>query len=165
MNVHTSISKSIIDTALHRARTLDENSPLSGLNAPLDADVSGLLSQAWDYVEALAHVAFQNGKELARDAIESTIKKLNDLFEVLGEQASDAIELFKAKLREYYQGVIDGVLSLISSEILIGGKSMSVSKVQLAQKFSLGGNWKMALTDIISLTANGEYSVSVEYTA
>jgi hypothetical protein len=68
-----------------------------------------------------------------------------------------------ARAQSYLAVLVRGALDQVQAAITVGGIELALSSVEVAQTISLHGSLKAALTELVSITADGEVTVSASY--
>ena len=157
------VTRQGFEEALTAASTVGSDGHLVGLAAPLDATWLGRISEAWDAVESALREAYQWGREAASEALATAVADAEALVRSAGHRARDVHQALLARAQSYLAVLVRGALDQVQAAITVGGIQLTLSSVEVAQTISLHGSLKAALTELVSITADGEVTVSASY--
>jgi hypothetical protein len=106
---------------------------------------------------------YEFGSDIARGLLEKAIAQAEQLITEAGSRARDVHEALLQKLQVFVQSFTNNVLRRIPTSITVGVLNYNISKVTCTQKLVMTGSIKMNLTEVFSLTSNGELQVAVDY--
>lgn len=157
------VTRDDFERALGAAAKVGSEVPLTGLAAPLDATWLGRIAEAWDNVETALGQAFQWGREAARESLDQAVAKAEELVRTAGRRARDVHEALLERIQTYLDLLVRGALAQVRGVIDVGGMQLRLVSVDVAQRISLTGSLKAALTELVAITAAGEITVSANY--
>ena len=163
MIASVAIDSAQFQQALTAARKVGDGEPLTGLAAPLDATLLGKITEAWDSVEAALRDAYRNGRDAARDVLDKAVVKAEELVRSAGRRAMDVQEAILERANAYVDSMVTQALGRIRPTVLVGGRELSIRSVDIAQSVTMSGSLKVAITDLFTLTAEGQVSVTANY--
>jgi vacuolar-type H+-ATPase subunit H len=149
--------------ALAAGRKVGDGVPLTGLAAPLDATWLGKIAEAWDSVEDALQAAYRYGRDTARDLLDKAVVKAEELVQSAGKRAMDVQQAILGRVNEVVDSLINQALDRIRPTVLVGGRELSIQSVDIAQSVTMSGSLKVAITDLFTLTAEGQISVTANY--
>ncbi len=159
------VTRQGFEAALAASNAVGSSEPLVGLAAPLDAGWLGRISEAWDAVESALRDAYQWGREAAGEAVAAAVAQAEELVRSAGHRARDVHQALLARAQTYLAVLVRSALDQVQAAITVGGAQLGLTSVEVAQRISLSGSLKAALTEIVAITADGEITVSASYRA
>jgi hypothetical protein len=156
-------SQTVFDRAIAASRAVGEEINLPGLHANLDATLDGWLSEAWESVESALKSAFVHGKAQAKDFIESSRKKIEQLLLEAGTRSRELHALVLEKMRTFMNSFLNDSVALMPESLTVGSRTLNVTKLTCKQKINLGGKLEANLLKLCELVSEGEFEVEVEY--
>jgi len=163
MEVVAVINRQDFETALAAAREVGASTSADGLAATLDGALIGRISEVWDYVESALSRAFQFGADQAKEYTEAAIKAANDLVASAGKRARAVQQELLMRVQAYLSQLVDAAIAQIRSTVMIGSQTLVLESIEMEYKISLGGELKVTIIDLASLTSSGELTVSAHY--
>jgi len=163
MNISIVASREDLDQALKQARALGPVDQNTHLNAPVNAGLLGRLETVWDSIEAALRKGYKLGADAARDALANAIADAEQLIAEAGALARECQETLLEKLQVFVKAFINSALKRVPDALPIGGREFRISKVTCTQKLVLGGSLSTNVTEVFSMTSNGELELAVDY--
>ncbi|MBD8079316.1 hypothetical protein [Cellulosimicrobium arenosum] len=151
------------DAALAHARRFGDGGDFPGLAAPADGSFLGRVAEAWESVERALREAFVHGRDRAQELSEAAVRAAQRCMDEAGRRARDVHQALLGKIQDYLTRLVDTVLGRLRPTLLVGGVAMSLESVDMSQRLALSGSLKAAITEVVSLTAAGELTVSASY--
>jgi hypothetical protein len=158
-----SIETAQFQQALAAARQVGHEIPLTGLAAPLDATWLGNIARAWDSVEDALRAAFRYGRDTARDVLDKALTRAEELVRSAGKRAMDVQEAFLERANAYVDSMVTQALGRIRPTVLVGGQALSIRSIDIAQSITMSGSLKAAITELFTLTAEGQITLTANY--
>jgi hypothetical protein len=159
------VTEDVHALAIKRARAVGREVPLPAyvLNAPLDDDTKTWLERIWDVVEDALQKAYHDGMDAARPLIEKASQLVSELTVTITRRAGEVRAAIQERLSTYLQNVVDGALQRVRSNISVGGIDLKVNTVTIEQRVKISGSIKASLDELCEFVADGEISLSAEY--
>ena len=162
--VTATASREIFESALQAARKVGPPPMVAeGLNADLLASVRVRVEQAWDEVVKTLNKAFIYGRERTEEAINASVKRINQLLDAAGENVRELHAWLLSKMREFVRSFVEGMLSLFPATVMAGGISLALAQMTFSQKLKLSGSIEANLTSLAKLVSEGEMEIQCEY--
>ncbi len=157
------VTRQGFEEALEAASSLDSSESLVGLAAPLDATWLGRISETWDAVENALRQAYEWGLDAASEAVRKAVADAEALVRSAGHRARDVHEALLERAQRYLAVLVRNALDQVQAAIVVGGTRLALSSVEVAQRISVHGSLKAAVTELVAITADGEITVSASY--
>jgi hypothetical protein len=97
--------------------------------------------------------------------VATAVARAEDLVRSAGHPARDVHQALLAHAQSYLAVLVREALEQVQAMITVGGAQLKLTSVDVAQRISLNGSLKAAMTEIVAITANGEITVSASYHA
>lgn len=163
MNVTLVGDRSDFDLAVKASTALGTAAITTTLNAAVDAALIGRLDDVWDDIVAVLRRGYEFGRDAAREYLDETVTRVDRLLAEAGSRARDVQDLLLQRLQVFVQTFVTNALKRIPSTLAVGDRTYSIAKVTCTQKVVMAGSLKMNLTEVFSLTSNGELQITVDY--
>jgi vacuolar-type H+-ATPase subunit H len=163
MTVTAVVQRPDFEFALAKAREVGPGEDLRGLNAPVLADLTGRIEEAWDSIESGLRRAYADGREAAKDAVARATSQVESLLNAAGNKAKEVQDALVARLQTYVSSLISQALERVQPTIKIDTQTLPLVSVEVSQMVNLGGSLKVNLTEIINMTAEGQLIVNARY--
>lgn len=163
MQVTSVITRQEFKIALGAARAVNAPASAAGLTAGRDAGLWGSVSEVWDRIESALDSAYLFGKDAAVQKIDAALDAVDRLMDSVGRRAGEAQEWLLARVQAYLSTIIDIAVRHTRSTVTVGESVLVLEGVELAQKISLTGSLKAAISEICNLSANGEIAIIARY--
>lgn len=158
------ITQEHLDHSFKKCEEFARRETADGMHSQSDLSILGKVDAVWNRVRSAIQQAFIHGKELVTDAVNSAISAMEELLREAGNKAKEFHNELLKRLQVFVKTLIESALNLLPATMTIAGAAFEVAKVNYSQKLRLGGSLKSNLLEIISLTSDGEMSLSVDYT-
>ncbi len=158
------ISQENLDFAFGKVKQLvkdEESNP--GLHSPFDGTWIGKIDSVWSSIQSTIQKAFIYGKEAITESIDSTLAYVETLLQQAGSKVKEVHNEILKRLQVFIKSLLDNAINLVPLFMTIGDTKFDVTRINYTQKLVLGGSLKANLLEIISITSNGEFHLSVEY--
>ena len=161
------ISDEVQIDAFRQARELGKNVPLPAhvWNVPLDDETGTWIDRIWDTMEGALRRAYFEGLTAARPLIESVSALMTEVTSNLAKRAEVVRAVITERLNTYLHTVIDGALQRVRPTLSVGGRELKLRSVMVEQRINLSGSLQASLEEICEFVAEGEISLSAEYSA
>jgi hypothetical protein len=159
------IGRDQFERCLAAADEVGTGVPLVGLAAPLDATWVGRISEAWDVVAAALRQAFEHGADMAGDAVDAAVRAAESCVRGAGNRARDVHQALLVRAQTYIGQLVDEALAQVRPSISVGEHVLLLQSVELAHEVTMSGSLKAAITELVSITAEGRLAVSAIYAA
>lgn len=157
------IDVDVIDTAIRKVSKSHEMKNEATLKGVLDGPLIGKIEREWDnFTEAITET-FVLGRDYTKEKMDAIISNVEELIAKAGQRAKDIHSWFKKSISEFIKEIIIAAFKCVPTTIEIGTETYSVSKLNYDQKIGIGGSLKANFMEAVSLTADGEMSIGVEY--
>jgi hypothetical protein len=163
MNISIVASREDLDQAMKEARAYSLLGQNTHLNATANATLLGRLDTVWDSIESALRKGYSLGADAARGALTSAIAQAEQLIAEAGAFAKECQETLLEKLQRWVRAFINNALKRVPDSLAIAGREFRISKVTCTQKLVLAGSLTTNVTEVFSLTSNGELELGVEY--
>ena len=161
------VSDKVHTEALRQARALGKQQPLPAhvLSAPLDDETDIWINRIWDTVEGALRCAHREGIEAAQPLIEKVSGLMTELTSNLAKRVEDVRVVVTKRLHSYFHTIIDDALQHVRPTISVGGNELKMTSVTVEQRINVSGSLKGSIVEICEFLAEGEISLSAEYSA
>lgn len=157
------VTRQGFEEALAAASSLDSSESLVGLAAPLDATWLGRISETWDAIENALRQAYEWGRDAGSEAVTKAVAGAEALVRSAGHRARDVHQALLERAQRYLAVLVRNALDQVQAAIVVGGTQLALSSVEVAQRISVHGSLKAAVTELVAITADGEITVSASY--
>jgi hypothetical protein len=153
------------EQAIANADAAGISTDLEGLSSPGDGELRGLTQEIWESIRLGLRKAFLLllGRDKAREAMDLAIAKAQAAIESAGTRARELQAQLLEKIQAYLTTVVDAALQQVRPELVLGGQTMPLTSVSVAQRITLGGEIGLTLEGLFSLTSDGEIEVAAQY--
>jgi len=164
MNAVGALSVADFDAALAEARAVGRTGArLPSLAAPVDAALAGRVDEAWDAIEGALRAAWRGGKDASRAVLDAAIERVDGLVQSAGARASAVTDALLERLRTMMRAIIDRALANVRPQVDIGEVALTVKQIAVTQTVLISGSLSANITEMWSLTSNGELTVAATY--
>jgi hypothetical protein len=163
MTISALILRDDFESAVSAAKAIGSAKNVPGLASPLDAAWSGRINAAWDRIESALRTAFEKGWDAAQSLTAKAIEQAEQLIADAGNRAYDVQQALLSRLQAYVTRLTDAALGRVRPELQLGVTTWRLESVELAEKISLTGSLSTNITSLVTVTANGELTVTAKY--
>jgi hypothetical protein len=165
MPISEIILRDDFESAISAAREIGTVKNIPGLAAPLNAVWSGRINAVWDRIESALRAAFEIGRDAAQSLTAKAVEEAQKLIAEAGHRAYDVQQALLSRLQAYVTQLVDAALGRVRPELHLGGTTWQLESLELAEKISLTGSLGVNITNLVTVTADGELTVTTKYTA
>jgi hypothetical protein len=165
MAISEIILRNDFESAISAAKEVGKTKSIPGLTSPLDAVWSGRIDAVWDRIESALRAAFEMGRDAARSLTATAVEQAQKLIAEAGHRAYDVQQALLSRLQAYVTRLVDTALGRVRPELQLGGTTWRLESLELAEKISLTGSLGVNITNLVTVTADGELTVTTKYTA
>ena len=159
------IDEELLDTALESAGRAGRAGGLAvrGLNAPLDSSQTTWTERLWDTAQGAVRVAWEKGKEAAKELLERFHVQLQELGGTIGETASRVRRVISERFNQLFASLVGGALERFQPKITVASRDIMLRSVTIEQSLKMSASLKTSLEELCEFVAEGELTVSAEY--
>ncbi|MDA8318393.1 MAG: hypothetical protein M0030_01060 [Actinomycetota bacterium] len=157
------VDRAGFEAALATAREEGAVAAYPGLAAPLDGALRGKIAEVWESIENALRDAFMHGTEYARQAMDKAVSSADALIRSAGSRAKDVHQALLSKVQAYLSRFVDAALAQVRPAIEVGGGRLELDGLEVSQSISLAGSIKASLIELVTLTADGNLTVTARY--
>jgi hypothetical protein len=165
MAISEIILRNDFESAISAAKEVGKAKNIPGLAAPLDAVWSGRIDAVWDRIESALRAAFERGRDAAQSLTATAVEEAQKLIAEAGHRAYAVQQALLSRLQAYATRLTDAALDRVRPELQLGGNTWRLESLELAEKISLTGSLGVNITNLVTVTADGELTVTTKYTA
>ena len=164
MTIVLATTRESFEHALDVADNLDLEAALPALAGPLDS-LRVRIDEAWDAIKETLRDAFERGSEYTHDQVAKAIAAAQDAIEAAGQRAREVRDELMLRLQSYLDTRVDDALTLVREKVVVAGRELTLSGVQLTNTITLSGSLSASIQQVATATATGQLEVSASYSS
>lgn len=126
-------------------------------------EVKAAVAEAWLKVQALVDRCANRGREIIQSEVAAFMEYVDSTSVELETSAREFREGLLAKIREMISETFDLMLKALRSDLVVGGRRMTLKTINLEQKLLFSASLQISLTSLCELAGSGELTVTGSY--